>query len=186
MSKIIGSFLVIVCLAILGFTYFPLLKEETKYQFNRIQSPTPREIIPVDRDFGIVIPKLGINAKVIKNVDPFDSNIYQKALTLGVAHAKGTALPGEEGNIFIFSHSSENFYLATRYNSIFYLLNKLNNGDEIDLYYDDQKYIYHAFQKQIVSPNAIDILKPSRSNTLTLMTCFPPGTDIKRLVVIAQ
>ena len=51
----------------------------------------------------------------------------------GVAQAKGTAVPGEEGNVFIFSHSGSDFYQADRFNAVFYLLDKLGKGDQIDL-----------------------------------------------------
>lgn len=148
----------------------------------------PKEITPVDTEFGIVIPKIGANAKVIANVDPYDSRVYQRALTQGVAHAKGTGLPGQAGNIFLFSHSSVNFYEASRYNSVFYLLTKLEEGDGIELWYNGTKYAYVVMKKTVVPPTSVEYLKPLEPGreTVTLMTCWPPGTTYKRLLVIAE
>ena len=135
----------------------------------------------------IIIPKLGANAKVIADVDPFDSRVYQRALTKGVAHAKGSAYPGEIGNVFLFSHSSVNFYEAQRYNSIFYLLNKLEPGDEIRVYYQGQPIIYRVSETKIVSSSAVNYLQAGTGeSSLTLMTCWPAGTTYKRLLVIAR
>jgi len=168
-------------------TYFPLAKNEVEYQLNKTKRQKIEEIIPLSREFGIVIPKLVINVKVIKNVNPYDTNIYQKALTQGVAHAEGTSLPGEGGNIFIFSHSSENFYEAVRYNSIFYLLPKLELGDTITLYYNNNRFDYHVSEKKVVDPGDIKYLNAnSEKPQLTLMTCYPPGTNLKRFIVVAN
>jgi len=187
MKLIFGIFLVVVSLVIVFTSYFPLIKNEVGYNLKQINHASSKEIIPLYPDFGIVIEKLDINSKVIKNVDPYNSAIYQKALTEGVAHAKGTALPGEKGNIFIFSHSSENFYNALRYNSIFYLLSKLEPGDKITLFYQNKPYIYTVNQKKIVNPKDLSYLQNKTTiPTLTLMTCYPPGTDLKRLIIVAN
>lgn len=176
LSLILGFGLLIVI-------YWPVAKVEVNYRISQGQS----EQTPIDTDFGIVIPKIGANAKVIADVNPFNSNEYQRALAQGVAHARGSSLPGEPGNVFIFSHSSANFYEAGRYNSIFYLLNKLEPGDEIKLYYQGQPLIYRVSETKIVPAGAVNYLKSgSGEQTLTLMTCWPAGTTLKRLLVIAK
>jgi sortase A len=143
-------------------------------------------------EFGIVIPKIRANAKVINNIDPFNSKEYQWALTKGVAHAKGTAYPGHAGNTFIFAHSSVDWYIANRYNSVFYLLHKLEKGDKIEMYYKKKKYVYEVTVKKYVDASDVSYLNSQNSlnslNTsiLTLMTCWPPGTTYKRLIVQAK
>jgi len=113
--------------------------------------------------------------------------VYQKALTKGVAHAKGTSLPGQGGNIFIFSHSSSDFLNARRYNSIFYLLSKLVLGDEVKIYFENTEYKYSVLSRKAVEPTDLSYLA-SRSDqeVLTLMTCWPPGTSQKRLIIQAK
>ena len=165
-------------------TVFPVFREEISYTVR--QHTASRPLTPIDTSFGIVIPKIGANARVIANVNPFDAGEYQQALTRGVAHARGSSFPDASGNVFLFSHSSVDFYLATRYNSVFYLINKLTIGDQIDLYYRDVRYVYHVTDKKIVDPHEVSyITNASYGNIVTLMTCWPPGTSLKRLLVIA-
>ena len=184
----IGLGFLITGLIIFFLTFYPVVKEEIKYQMvTKKNLPKLKEIKPVDENFGIVIPKIAANAKVIANVDPFDEKEYQKALTKGVAHAKGTQLPDQAGNTFIFAHSSTDWYTANRYNSVFYLLNKLEKDDDIFIFYQKQKYHFQVIEKKIVDPSEINYLKgDSQNKILTLMTCWPPGTNLKRLILLAK
>ncbi len=146
-----------------------------------------RFIRPVDTDFGIVIPKIAANASIVPDVDPSDYDGYIAALAKGVAHAYGTYFPGEGGNIYLFSHSTDNFWNVGRYNAIFYLLKELEVGDEINLYRWGRRYIYKTVDKRIVEPTDVSYLtEPTDSEQLTLQTCWPPGTTFKRLIVIAK
>lgn len=199
-----GTVLLVVSGAIILLTFFPVLWEEAKYQLlpkheNVVivtgsevlargeEQPGSEVVVPVDSDFGIVIPKIGANAKVVPDVDWQDARVYQRALTRGVAHAKGTARPGEPGNIFIFSHSGVDFFEANRYNALFYLIDKLQSGDEIAILYRKETFTYRVTEKKIVAAESVEYLKGEADRkTLTLMTCYPAGTTLKRLVVIAE
>lgn len=170
-------------LTILILTFGPLATQELQYTAGAI----PKDMTPVDTTFGIIIPKLGANARIIANVDPYNSREYQYALTKGVAHARGTSVPGARGNIFLFAHSSEDFYEALRYNSIFYLLPKLAEGDQIFLYYNGVKFVYTVSGQRLVPPGDVSYLTGDQTRqTLTLMTCWPPGTNSQRLLVFAS
>ena len=180
----IGTTLIVLSLVLFTYIFAPVAREEINYAINK---PKSSEIKPTDKDFGIVIPKIGANAKIISQVDPYDSKAYQVALTKGVAQAKGTATPDQAGNMFLFSHSSVNLLEASRFNSIFFLLSKLNIGDEIDIYYKNSKYKYKVSEVKTAEASDISYLDPnSDTQTLTLMTCWPPGTTFKRLLVIAK
>lgn len=185
---VFGTTLFIFGLLIFVLTFFPIIKEEAKFALRRTDLTDSRPIQPIDTNFGIVIPKILANAKVVDNVDPYNSKEYQWALTKGVAHARGTAYPGHAGNDFIFAHSSANWFTANQYNSVFYLVSKLEKGDEIDLYYKNKKYVYQVLEKKIVEANAVQYLSNTAGNTsiLTLMTCWPAGTNLKRLIVQAK
>lgn len=183
---IFGCFLIIFSLTVLLSIFFPIVKVEINYQINKPQIQA--QIKPVDENFGLVIPKIGANTKVIANVDPYDEKIYQQALTRGVAHARDSVLPNAaSGNTFLFSHSSASFLESVRYNSIFYLIGKLEIGDEVDVYYQKKKYQYKVIEKRVVDPSEVAYLTSlAPQKYLTLMTCTPPGTTLKRLLVIAQ
>jgi sortase A len=181
---IIGAILILVSLSIPLKTFAPVITSEIKYQI----SPPKKniDIAPVNTDFSIVIPKIGANTKVVKNIDPFDSQIYQQALTQGVAHASTSDTPDKSGNVFIFAHSAGNWYQANQYNGVFYLLNKLTSGDEIFVYYQNQKYTYSVDQIKTINSQETSYLNSNfGQHQLTLMTCWPPGTTLKRLLVTA-
>lgn len=180
---LVGGFLIILALFIPIRTFSPVLTAELAYRLKTDESL----LVPVDSQFSIVIPKIGANTKIIKNVDPFNSKEYQQALTSGVAHAKNSATPDKNGNTFIFAHSAGNWYQANQYNAVFYLLNKLTKGDEIIVYYQDKPYTYLVKEIKYVNQNEISYLtSKSDQNQLTLMTCWPPGTTLKRLLIIAD
>lgn len=179
-----GSLLIIFSLLLFFYIFAPVARVEVDYALNK---PKNLEIKPIDKEFGIVIPKIGANAKIVANVDPYNANIYQVALTKGVAQARGTAMPNEIGNMFLFSHSSANLLEAARYNSVFYLLSKLKKDDEIFIFYRGTKYVYKVSDTKLVDAKDVSYLSPkSEVKTLTLMTCWPAGTTYKRLLVIAQ
>lgn len=201
----LGLLLMFGSVAFLLWNFYPALREEGRYYLqekNNVEVVSSKEeaaalpagsdteqnkLLPVDENFGIVIPKILANAKVIADVDPNNSAEYQRALTQGVAQAKGSADPGEDGNVFIFSHSGLDFSEANRYNAIFYLLNKLEKGDEIVLFYQGEKIRYAVTEKKTVDPEEVRYMdsKPGEK-IVTLMTCWPAGTTFKRLVVIAR
>lgn len=187
MKRISGIVALIISVLLLIFTFYPLLTVQVNYYQKAASPEANKPLVPIDDEFGIVIPKLFANARVVANVNPYNEREYQFALTQGVAHAKGTALPGQEGNIFLFSHSSANFYEANRFNSIFYLIDKLNTSDTIELYYKKEKFVYVVSNKKIVDAKDVSYLtQKSQEKTLTLMTCWPAGTSFKRLLVIAS
>lgn len=171
-------------LVILLFTFSPLIKEEITYAVT--PKKTIEEIKPRDMNFGIVIPQINANAKVIANVDPYNEKEYQYQLSKGVAHAKGSSMPNEYGNTFLFAHSAADWQQATRYNAIFYLIYKLKNNDRIYIFYMGKKYTFRVNNVLYVSDNEISYLTRKTSvKSLILMTCWPPGTSLKRLLVQA-
>lgn len=169
----------------------PKEKEEKERGFfgQILKAPKPKVLFPVDANFGIIIPKIGANARVLPNIDPGDHSRYMAALRLGVAHAQGTFFPGMNGNVYLFAHSTDNFWNVGRYNAIFYLLKELEEGDEVDVFFSGKRYIYIVYEKKIVEPNEVHYLTGQTKDgeqKLTLQTCWPPGTTLKRLLVFAR
>jgi sortase A len=161
------------------------VKQEVHYTVTTTNATVP--IAPPNTDFAIVIDKIRAASAIIPGVDPYDSRIYQLALTKGVAQAKGTKLPGQGGNIFLFAHSSADLLTAERYNSIFYLAHHLVNGDQIEIWYHNRLFPYVVTGKKIVAPTDTSYLTTKTTGEqLTLMTCWPPGTTLQRLIIIAK
>lgn len=147
-----------------------------------------QEITPPNTDFSIVIPKIGAAAKIFPNVDPSDENAFLPVLQEGVAHAKGSVFPGDRGNIYLFSHSTDNFWDVGRYNAVFYLLKDLNVGDEVVIFYLGKRYDYFVTGQKTVDPSDTSYITNAQngSEQLILQTCWPPGTTWQRLLVFAR
>ncbi len=141
----------------------------------------------LDARYSLYVPKIDAKSVVIENIDMGKESEYLKALQKGVAHGKGTYFPGQGGNIFLFSHSvSAPEYIQT-YNAVFYDLKNLEAGDEIIIYFSGAKYVYKVTEKAITNPRDVSFLtKDYGGETLILQTCDPPGTTLRRLLVIAK
>ncbi len=137
----------------------------------------------------IVISKLGLTVPIIREVSDSDEAAYLAALEHGVASLAGSATPDQPGNGFIFGHSS---YFRDRpgdYKEVFKTLDQLVTGDRITVRFDSATYEYEAVETKIVTDTDWSIAAPSvdgAERTLTLMTCWPPGSLAKRLAVIAK
>jgi len=201
--KVIANLLIIIGILILVLTFSRPIFQEIKYQVNqwqevkyelggggaevqRFKGAKVQEIVPLDRDFGIVIPKINANAKIFANIDPYSEREFLPVLKKGVAHAKGTAFPGEGSNIYLFAHSTDAFFNFQNYNAVFYLIGKLEKGDEIDIYYRQNLFKYSVTEKMVVATDDVKYLKKENQEILTLQTCYPPGTTLKRLIVRAR
>lgn len=146
-------------------------------------------LVAPDPEFSIVIPKIGASAKIFANVNSSDEKSYQIILQQGVAHAQGTVFPGLLGNIYLFAHSTDNFWNVGRYNAVFYLLKDLQPGDDIVVFYQNIRHEYVVTESKIVDPNDISHIVNAQkqgSETLILQTCWPPGTVFQRLLVFAK
>lgn len=157
--------------------------------FGSIIKGDKEQILSVkDTDFSIVIPKIGASEKVIANVDPGNAQEYKKSLLEGVAHAKGSSLPGLNGTTYIFAHSADSFWNVGRYNAVFYLLKEVKPGDEIIIVFQGKRYNYKVTETKIVDPSEVGYLeaKIGQGEQLILQTCWPPGTTFKRLLVFAK
>lgn len=142
---------------------------------------------PIDPLFSILIPKLGIDEQVVPNVDPDNPQDYLPVLKYAVAHARGSVFPGVGGTTYLFAHSADNWWDIEHYNAIFYTLNNLSTGDEIDIFFENRRYEYVVSQQIVSDPRDVTYLTAQHEGQqqLVLQTCWPPGTTFKRLYIVA-
>lgn len=169
------------------FIFGPFLQVELGYRVDTSRAKGEDVIVPVSTEYGIVIEKIKANAKVVPSVNPASEAQYSKALKEGVAEALGSTPPGIPGNLYLFSHSTDAPWNIIRYNAIFYLLRELDAGDRVVIFYKKKRYDYIVFDKIITDASDVSYLtKTYDTPVLTLQTCDPPGTLLKRLVVRAK
>lgn len=198
-----GSWLLIIALGYAVYLYYPLgrailryeiVKRETVQIPNQIvivPTPTPVPEIEQKQEYTVTIPKILAFANITENVDPFNRDEYLKVLGNNmVAQAKGTSPPGSGiGHAtYLFAHSTTEGLNMVRENAVFYLLGELNNGDIIFIDKNGINYTYKVYKELVVDANQIQYLKYTEADKeiLLLQTCWPIGTDWKRLLVFAE
>lgn len=132
------------------------------------------------KEYSLSIPRLNIkDAKVI---------VGGEDLSKSLIHYLPRSLPGEYGNIAIFGHSTlPQLYSPKDYKSIFTYLSSLETNDVIKVKIGDLEYEYKVYDMFVIDPDEISVLEQQKDGSfLTLITCVPPGTYFKRLVIKAK
>ena len=156
--------------------------------FARFLTSRPIFIEPVNKDFSIVIERIGVNAPIVADVSVTDEKAYNEALKTGIAHASTSKYPSNKpGNVYLFAHASINFWRLGKHANVFNLVRKLDLGDRIHVFYKGEPYIYEVVNKETMKGwNTYPITRSVVEPILTLQTCDPPGTTLNRMVVTAK
>lgn len=118
------------------------------------------------------IERLGGEWVVVEGADRAD-------LKKGPGHLINTALPGDKGNCVIAGHRDTQFRM----------LSKVEIGDDISVEQAGRTYVYQVIDHHVVSPTDTRVLGPTRTPTLTLVTCYPfyyVGPAPKRYIIRAK
>ena len=149
--------------------------------------PNLKILVPKDPNFSIIVEKIGADAPVVANVDAAQKSAYEAALKRGVAHALGTAFPGQPGVSYLFAHSTDTIFNVPRYNAIFYLLWDMKPGERIVVFFNNRRYDYLVSEVKVTEASDVSYFTlKTQEQILVLQTCYPPGTTWKRLLVIAK
>ncbi len=143
-----------------------------------IATPSVLNRIAPVTTYTLSIPKLNIKDMIVE--------IGGKNLDKHLIHYAGTAIPGQYGNPVIFGHSVlPVFYNPKSYISVFSKLPTLEEGDEIFIQYDGIEYRYVVETYHEVRPDQVEVLEQRYDRqTITLITCVPPGTYSRRGVIM--
>jgi sortase A len=102
-----------------------------------------------------------------------------KQLELAAGHVRGTAFPGEPGNVGIAGHRD----------TVLRALRLVRKNEEIVVSTRRGQFTYRVSSTQIVQPGATHVLFPTKSEVLTLVTCYPfyfVGPAPQRFIVRAD
>jgi LPXTG-site transpeptidase (sortase) family protein len=145
-------------------------------------------------DTRIIIPRINQNVPIVpvpdeklydRDWDGLEEDI-QESLKNGVVHYPGTKWPDEGGNFVVTGHSSYYPWDPGRFKDVFVLLNNVILGDRIVVFHNQKKYLYQVNDITEVLPHEVNVLGNTEDDRLTLITCTPIGTNLKRLIVTAE
>lgn len=165
----------------------PILLNQFGYLTNKpakTSTPATQATAQVGPDPVLSIPKINVNAPIVFANSNQEAAI-QKDLEGGVVHYANTATPGQPGNSVIFGHSSNDWWEPGNYKFVFVLLDKLVVGDTFTVNYQSKQYVYKVVETKVVEPTDLSVLNQTSQTEMTLITCTPPGTSWKRLIVRA-
>jgi LPXTG-site transpeptidase (sortase) family protein len=143
----------------------------------------------LERAGRLSIPRLNLQVPLIWSKDPEN---FDHDLTLGVIHYPGTAMPGQNGIIYVSGHSSDYIWKKNPMANVFTKLNYLKPGDEVfvDVYGKDGKVYNYRYKvttsKVYTADDQAQFIDNSNTSKLNLSTCWPIGTSKDRLVVTAE
>lgn len=174
-------------------------KEPLKISVLDVKTDLSNKIPPLNIDVAppdtrIIIPRINQNVPVIKvpednlrkrDWDSLEKDI-QESLKGGIVHYPGTSWPDEGGNFVVTGHSSYYPWDPGRFKDVFVLLHNVVIGDRIVVFYKQKKYVYQVYEIKEVYPSEVNILGKTENTRLTLITCTPIGTNLKRLIVSAE
>jgi len=145
---------------------------------------------PLPNNAMLVIDSLGVNAPIVFN-SPADAKSLYANLENGVVHYPVSLKPGENGPSILLGHSSAYPWYKGKYGSVFALLGKLKPGDRFYVQYEDKRlFVYTVKQSVIFNPLSGDEeelakLEQNAQTSLILVSCWPVGTDYRRIAVEA-
>ena len=132
----------------------------------------PRASRPDSAAFGrLEIPRIGV-AAIVKEGDD------ERTLSRAVGLVRGSARPGEPGNIVLAGHRD----------TFFRPLRKIKVNDRIRMIVPPNTYEYEVQSLRVVAPEETSVLASNGVEELTLVTCYPfryVGPAPERFIVSA-
>lgn len=147
-----------------GITSFGSIAIDPQLQNNTLTTEIPLRI---------VIPSVNIDlpiteAKII-------NGSWEVSETMA-SHGMGSSYPGQEGNTVIFAHARAGLFLPLR---------NVKEKDIIYILTNSSWHRYELINIHEVTPENVEVIKPTVEETLTLFTCTG-FADSKRLIVSAR
>ena len=132
----------------------------------------------------IVVPSIEVDSGVVEIASGYeDGELVWERPVNAVGHVRGTANPGEAGNVVMSGHMSSPIRGE---GNVFNRLPEIALGDEVYLYSQKGRYTYRVTETYTVLPSEVEVMGPTTEPTLTLITCIPNYIYSHRFIVIAK
>jgi len=153
------------------------LQAKAVRQANAVVVPSSAKSKPEEPTLGamigsLAIPRLGLSTVVVEGEG-------DRELKVAAGHIPGTSLPGQRGNVGIAAHRD----------TFFRPLRRIRENDAITVTTLSGEFRYRVVSTAIVKPDNVRVLFPSKTETLTLVTCYPfnfVGPAPRRFIVRAE
>ncbi len=120
----------------------------------------------------LIVPSIGLESVLIQGAGTSD-------LREGPGHWPETPLPGLGGNFVVSGH-------RTTYGAPFFKLDKVIEGDEIQVLMPYVAAQYRVTETMIVAPDEVEVVAQRGLEEISLATCHPIYSARQRLVVKAE
>ena len=160
MSKVAQWFLCIIGLLLVGYWAEAQLNAKWSQVQGARELERPGFLVSAPR-YGSVVAKLEI-PRIHLSTIAFEGDT-ESILARGAGHISGSALPGTRGNAVFAAHRD----------TFFRPLRSIRAGDVISVETAQNKKDYVVKSARVVSPDEVDVLRPTPEPTLTLITCYP-------------
>jgi len=128
---------------------------------------TPGGAVPATQPIGrLVVAKLKVDVPIVE-VGIVDGQWDVSRLFTWAGYLVGTGRLGEPGNAALAGH----VLLKDGREGAFRWLERLQPGDEVQVYADGRRYTYQVNTSRVVPPTEVSVLDPTSDPTLTLITC---------------
>lgn len=141
----------------------------------RVKAKVTQKKRPADNR--LVIPKIGVNLPIVEGQES------DSALWKGAWRVTNSSTPREGGNTVLSAHR---FRYRPPSNLTLYLLDKVQAGDIMIVYWQGKEYDYRVSKTKIVPRENTDIAEPTLTAQLTVFTCHPLFSTKERLVVVGE
>jgi LPXTG-site transpeptidase (sortase) family protein len=161
-------------------------KDDSNIDFSNPKGPLG-DFEYTEKENSIEIPKIEIKAPLIFP-ETSDNELIYGSLDKGVVHFPESALPGESGRTELLGHSAPENWPKIKYDWVFSNIVELENGDQVLVYYDNKKYVYEVKETVFLERGEEITNYPltNSENMLVLISCWPPGKDLKRIAVVSE
>ncbi|WP_404996399.1 class D sortase [Caldifermentibacillus hisashii] len=192
--KRIGNILIIIGIMFIVFVAYTKLKTYSEQQklfkeytsLNFIEEENEETLEGDDLEeakngsvIGILeIPKIDLKTPIVEGAG-------EENIKYAVGHLPSSSSVGNIGK------KNENFAIVGHrsytYGKFFNRLDELEKGNKIIIKVRNEELTYKVFDKKIVKPTDVDVVKPVKGKSMvTLITCHPPYSNESRLIIFSE
>jgi len=128
----------------------------------------------------LIVPTIGVDSRVLPIGTYIDRHgeLAWETAAFAVGHHRGTAGPGQPGNMVLSGHIS-----SPGEGAVFHRLPELKTGEGIIVRTDERQYLYRVTDVKTVGPREVSVMAQTSDPVVTLITCFPDRIYSHRLIV---